>query len=80
MTADAGRYQWTMTDDTDFRAPRVYLAADLAAGTAVACTREQTNYLRNVLRLGAGDTVLVFNGRDGEWQAQLGPTAGAMPR
>ena len=61
-----------MTDDTDFRAPRVYLAADLAAGTAVACTREQTNYLRNVLRLGAGGKVLVFNGRDGEWQAELG--------
>jgi 16S rRNA (uracil1498-N3)-methyltransferase len=60
-----------MTDDTDFRAPRVYLAADLAAGVAIPCTREQTNYLRNVLRLGTGDLVLVFNGRDGEWQAQL---------
>lgn len=61
-----------MTDDTDFRAPRVYVEADLATGRTVACTREQTNYLRNVLRLGAGDAVLVFNGRDGEWQAQLG--------
>ena len=61
-----------MTDDTDFRAPRVYVEADLAAGRTVACTREQTNYLRNVLRLGAGASVLVFNGRDGEWQAQLG--------
>jgi 16S rRNA (uracil1498-N3)-methyltransferase len=60
-----------MTDDTDLRAPRVYLAAGLAAGVAIPCTREQTNYLRNVLRLGAGDLVLVFNGRDGEWQAQL---------
>ena len=60
-----------MTNDTDFRAPRVYLAADLAAGVAIPCTREQTNYLRNVLRLGTGDSVLVFNGRDGEWQTQL---------
>jgi 16S rRNA (uracil1498-N3)-methyltransferase len=60
-----------MTNDTDFRAPRVYLAADLAAGVAIPCTREQSNYLRNVLRLGTGDLVLVFNGRDGEWQAQL---------
>jgi 16S rRNA (uracil1498-N3)-methyltransferase len=62
-----------MTDDIDFRAPRVYLEADLAAGRIVPCTREQTNYLRNVLRLGAGDKVLVFNGRDGEWQAELAP-------
>jgi 16S rRNA (uracil1498-N3)-methyltransferase len=60
-----------MTDDTDFRAPRVYLEADLAAGGTVACTREQINYLRNVLRLGPGGKVLVFNGRDGEWQAEL---------
>src|SRR5581483_6536526 len=30
-----------------------------------------SNYLGNVLRLSAGDTVLVFNGRDGEWQASI---------
>jgi 16S rRNA (uracil1498-N3)-methyltransferase len=29
------------------------------------------NYLRNVLRRKAGDAVLVFNGRDGEWRATL---------
>jgi 16S rRNA (uracil1498-N3)-methyltransferase len=68
---NARRYQCTMTDDTDFRAPRVYLEADIETGAAIACTREQTNYLRNVLRLEAGGKVLVFNGRDGEWQADL---------
>ena len=31
----------------------------------------QVNYLGNVLRLKAGDSVLVFNGRDGEWRATL---------
>ena len=31
----------------------------------------QSNYLGNVLRLSAGGQVLVFNGRDGEWQAQI---------
>ena len=31
----------------------------------------QSNYLGNVLRLSAGGTVLVFNGRDGEWQASI---------
>src|SRR5262249_39813846 len=29
------------------------------------------NYLGNVLRLSAGDTILVFNGRDGEWRAAI---------
>src|SRR5436305_1238481 len=29
------------------------------------------NYLGNVLRLKAGDGVLVFNGRDGEWRGTL---------
>jgi 16S rRNA (uracil1498-N3)-methyltransferase len=33
--------------------------------------RSQSNYLGNVLRLGAGDPVLVFNGRDGEWRAAI---------
>jgi 16S rRNA (uracil1498-N3)-methyltransferase len=33
--------------------------------------REQAHYLVNVLRLGAGDTVEVFNGRDGAWRAYL---------
>jgi 16S rRNA (uracil1498-N3)-methyltransferase len=33
--------------------------------------RNQSNYLGNVLRLSAGENILVFNGRDGEWQAQI---------
>jgi 16S rRNA (uracil1498-N3)-methyltransferase len=55
----------------DFRTPRLYVAPALAAGTAVPLDPAQTNYLCNVLRLSPGDGVLVFNGRDGEWQAQL---------
>ncbi|MEJ2377156.1 MAG: 16S rRNA (uracil(1498)-N(3))-methyltransferase [Pseudolabrys sp.] len=43
----------------------------LAAGAAVALDRGQVNYLRNVLRLGDGDALLLFNGRDGEWRARL---------
>jgi 16S rRNA (uracil1498-N3)-methyltransferase len=31
----------------------------------------QAHYLGDVLRLEPGDDVLVFNGRDGEWQAKL---------
>src|ERR1043166_7235416 len=55
----------------DFRTPRLFLDAALAAGGEVALAREQANYLVNVLRLKPGGDVLVFNGRDGEWRAQL---------
>jgi 16S rRNA (uracil1498-N3)-methyltransferase len=55
----------------DFNAQRLHVDADLAEGASIACTAEQSNYLRNVLRLAAGDAVLVFNGRDGEWRAEL---------
>ncbi|ABD90238.1 16S rRNA (uracil(1498)-N(3))-methyltransferase [Rhodopseudomonas palustris] len=56
----------------EFRSPRLYVDADLSAGLQVPLTREQGNYLGNVLRLSAGAAVLVFNGRDGEWQAMIG--------
>src|SRR3954462_14438435 len=55
----------------DFRAPRLFVDAPLAAGAAVALGPEQSNYLGNVLRLSAGDAILVFNGRDGEWRASI---------
>jgi 16S rRNA (uracil1498-N3)-methyltransferase len=55
----------------DFRQPRLFVDAALAAGETVALERNQSNYLGNVLRLGAGDTILVFNGHDGEWQASI---------
>src|SRR5438105_9999734 len=55
----------------DFRAPRLFVDASLRAGEMVALMRDQSNYLGNVLRLSGGDTILVFNGRDGEWQAQI---------
>jgi len=55
----------------DFRTPRLFVEAPLAAGAAPALSAAQTNYLCNVLRLSAGEGVLVFNGRDGEWQAEL---------
>jgi 16S rRNA (uracil1498-N3)-methyltransferase len=57
--------------ELDFRAPRLFVDAPLGAGQAVALERNQSNYLGNVLRLAAGDSVLVFNGRDGEWRAEI---------
>ena len=55
----------------DFRAPRLFVDAPLSAGAVVALERDHSNYLGNVLRLSAGATVLVFNGRDGEWRAAI---------
>ena len=55
----------------DFRTPRLFVAVKLAPGAIVALDRAQANYLANVMRLRAGAAVLVFNGRDGEWQARL---------
>jgi 16S rRNA (uracil1498-N3)-methyltransferase len=56
----------------DFNAPRLFVEASLAPGETVALERNQSNYLGNVLRLAAGDAILVFNGRDGEWRAEIG--------
>lgn len=55
----------------DFRSPRLFIDAPLAAGADVALDRDQANYLGNVLRLGSGAEILVFNGRDGEWRAAI---------
>src|SRR5712671_1510617 len=55
----------------DFRKPRLFVDAALAPGETVTLARDQSNYLGNVLRLSAGETILVFNGRDGEWQAAI---------
>lgn len=61
----------------DFRTPRLYLDAPLAAGGDAPLGRDQAHYLANVLRLREGAQVLVFNGRDGEWRARVG--AGKRP-
>lgn len=55
----------------DFRSERLFVDAPMGADLDIACSRDQHNYLCNVLRLKAGDEILVFNGRDGEWRARL---------
>jgi len=55
----------------DFSAPRLFVDASLGRGETVPLDRGQANYLLNVLRLKPGGSVLVFNGRDGEWRATV---------
>ena len=57
--------------DLDFRAPRLFVDAPLREGERIALERNQSNYLGNVLRLCSGESILVFNGRDGEWRAEI---------
>jgi 16S rRNA (uracil1498-N3)-methyltransferase len=55
----------------DFRSPRLYVDAPLRAGAAVRLEAPQAHYLLNVLRMGPGDGVLAFNGKDGEWRGRI---------
>src|SRR6266568_3804115 len=55
----------------DFRTPRLHVEAPLGSAARLSLSRGQANYLANVLRLGAGEPVLVFNATDGEWRAKI---------
>jgi 16S rRNA (uracil1498-N3)-methyltransferase len=55
----------------DFRSPRLHVEAPLSEGAAVGLDRAQAHYLTTVLRLKSGGRVLIFNGRDGEWDAAI---------
>jgi 16S rRNA (uracil1498-N3)-methyltransferase len=48
---------------------RLFIPHDLAAGARLDLDEGQSRYLGAVMRQAAGDAVLVFNGRDGEWRA-----------
>jgi 16S rRNA (uracil1498-N3)-methyltransferase len=57
----------------DFRAQRLHVPDDLAAGAEIALGREPSHYVLDVIRLAEGDHLLLFNGRDGEWAARRLP-------
>lgn len=59
----------------DFASQRLFLDSPLAGGLDVRLSAEQANYLVNVLRMKSGAPLLVFNGRDGEWQARISEIA-----
>ncbi|EDM72370.1 hypothetical protein RAZWK3B_08971 [Roseobacter sp. AzwK-3b] len=46
---------------------RLYVEHPLGEGQTVPLNRDQAHYLFAVMRRGAGDALLAFNGRDGEW-------------
>jgi 16S rRNA (uracil1498-N3)-methyltransferase len=50
---------------------RLFVTDALATGAQVAPSPDQARYLTTVMRLGVGDEVALFNGRDGEWRARV---------
>lgn len=54
-----------------YRDQRLFVESRLSTGATVAVSREQANYLVNVLRLKHGAQILLFNGQDGEWLARI---------
>lgn len=55
----------------NYKMQRLFVRDDLAAGAEFQADPQQSHYLANVLRLGEGAELLVFNGRDGEWLAKV---------
>jgi 16S rRNA (uracil1498-N3)-methyltransferase len=51
--------------------PRLFVRQPLAGGARVELDGGQANYLGNVLRMGTGDQLLVFDGSSGEWLARI---------
>src|ERR1044071_7407176 len=51
--------------------PRLFVRQPLGEGESVELDAGQANYLGNVMRLGVGAELLVFDGRSGEWLARI---------
>ncbi len=50
---------------------RLFVEAPLAARARIALSPDQGHYVATVMRRRAGDALLLFNGRDGEWRARI---------
>ena len=55
--------------------PRLFVRSLLGEGARVELDAGQANYLGNVLRLGAGAELLLFDGQSGEWLARIAEAA-----
>jgi 16S rRNA (uracil1498-N3)-methyltransferase len=53
----------------------LFVRSSLGAGASVDLDSSQANYLGNVLRLGPGAELLVFDGSSGEWLAHIAEAA-----
>jgi 16S rRNA (uracil1498-N3)-methyltransferase len=51
--------------------PRLFVPVELKPGAVFAAEERAAHYLRNVMRRTAGDPIILFNGRDGEFHAEI---------
>ena len=50
---------------------RLFITDALEAGRSIALSEPQAHYVTHVMRLKVGAEMLVFNGQQGEWRAQI---------
>ena len=50
---------------------RLYFSKELKANLLSNLYNEQSHYIKNVMRLKPGDTISLFNSRNGEWSAKI---------
>ena len=50
---------------------RIYTLEHLESNQRLELDKDKTHYLKNVLRKRCGDFVRIFNGKDGEWLAEI---------
>ena len=50
---------------------RLFVDQDLEQGREIAVGDDRAHYLTRVMRLQPGDSLRLFNGRDGEWLARI---------
>lgn len=51
--------------------PRLFINKELKANIKIELDNSEKHYIKNVLRLFKGNTVNVFNGKDGEWKTAI---------
>lgn len=64
----SGNRRTKLRKNTDIR---LFVDVPLMADATLPLDRDQSHYLATVMRLKIGDSVSVFNGQDGEWQASI---------
>jgi len=50
---------------------RLYFSIELKANLLSNLSSEQSHYIKNVMRLKPGDTISLFNSKNGEWRAKI---------
>lgn len=62
------------------KAPRIYLPLPLVQGASVILDARAARHVQRVLRLRAGNPLILFNGQGQEWHARLMQTTGPAPQ